>query len=42
VISVKVGGGSLDGELSGQGNMRVYVLNGPGKIGEGTTYAASE
>ncbi len=31
-------GGSLTANVSGQGNMRVYVLNGPGKIGEDGTY----
>lgn len=34
-------GGSLTAACSGQGNMRVYVLNGPGKIGEDTTYLSN-
>lgn len=33
--TVNVGNGTLStGAFSGQGNMRIYVLNGPGKIGE--------
>jgi hypothetical protein len=31
-------GGSLTANCSGQGNLRVYVLSGPGKIGETTEY----
>jgi glycosidase len=31
-------GGSLTANAPGQGNLRVYVLNGPGKIGETTEY----
>ncbi len=30
--------GSLSASVSGKGNMKVYVLNGPGKIGEDGTY----
>ena len=30
--------GTLTAECSGKGNMRVYVLNGPGKIGEDGKY----
>lgn len=33
--TIHVTGGTLStGSFSGQGNMRIYVLNGPGKIGE--------
>jgi glycosidase len=31
-------GGSLTANAPGQGNLRVYVLNGPGKIGETSEY----
>ncbi len=31
-------GGSLHADCYGKGNLRVYVLNGPGKIGESGTY----
>ncbi len=33
-----VNGGSLTATCSGQGNARIYVLNGPGKIGEDGPY----
>ena len=33
-----VSNGTLTASCSGKGNMRVYVLNGPGKIGEAGTY----
>lgn len=33
-----VSGGTLSVSSIGQGNMRVYVLNGPGKIGDGSSY----
>lgn len=33
-----VSNGTLDAKCSGVGNMRVYVLNGPGKIGEAGVY----
>ena len=33
-----VSNGTLDAKCSGQGNMRVYVLNGTGKIGEAGVY----
>ena len=33
-----VGGGTLKADCSGAGNMRIYVLDGPGKIGETGTY----
>lgn len=31
-------GGSLTANVSGQGNLRIFVLNGPGKIGVDTEY----
>ncbi|MGM9851727.1 MAG: alpha-amylase family glycosyl hydrolase [Muribaculaceae bacterium] len=34
--------GTLTAECSGKGNMRVYVLNGPGKIGEDGKYLYSD
>jgi type I pullulanase len=34
-------GGTLTARCSGQGNMRVYVLNGSGKIGEDSTYLSN-
>ncbi|WOO40574.1 alpha-amylase family glycosyl hydrolase [Rubellicoccus peritrichatus] len=33
-----VGGGSLTANVNGKGNLKVYVLNGPGKIGVDGTY----
>ena len=36
--SITVSGGSLSASCSGKGNMRIYVLNGPGKIGADTTW----
>ncbi|MCX7922517.1 MAG: alpha-amylase family glycosyl hydrolase [Clostridia bacterium] len=36
--SVTVTNGTLTATCSGKGNMRVYVLNGPGKIGDTGTY----
>ncbi|MFC3397123.1 hypothetical protein ACFOEP_01190 [Microbacterium amylolyticum] len=33
-----VSNGTLSVSLSGQGNMRAYVLNGTGKIGDGSPY----
>ena len=35
---VTVSNGTLDAKCTGVGNMRVYVLNGPGKIGEDGVY----
>ena len=35
---INVTNNSLEAEVSGQGNMRVYVLDGPGKIGEAGEY----
>ena len=36
--SVAVSAGTLTADCTGQGNMRIYVLNGTGKIGEDGVY----
>ena len=36
--SITVTDGTLTAECTGKGNARIYVLNGPGKIGEDGVY----